>query len=98
MNGLATDSAGIKDLSFVKQLCSFGKKLSSLVEIHLERAQIEHLIIGEHLAEIRDQRYIHSECIVDSVFDVHSTIEPRVGDATTFCRVGNIFDISRNVR
>ena len=72
-----SDSAAVKQSALVEKVGPFEKEGTVLVELHFEGAQVEHEVVRDHLAKIRNQRHVDGEGIADAHFGIQPAIDRR---------------------
>src|SRR5690606_23524831 len=78
--------------TFRKKLGSFREKRSVFNILHFKSRKVQNLSVKFGLAKIWNQNHIQRESIIDSIFQIHSTVENGFGFAVI------IIYISRNIR
>ena len=72
-----SDSAAVKQPTFVEEVCSLEKEGTVFSELNFKRAEVEHKVVGDHLAKVRHQSHVDREGVANAHFGIHSTIDRR---------------------
>ena len=72
-----THASAVEQAAFVEQVSALQEEGTVLVKAHFVRAEVEHEVVGDHLAKVRDQGHVHGECIADADLGVKTTIDGR---------------------
>ena len=69
------DPPAVEGAGLGAQLGALGEELTVLIEPDLIRAQVEHQIVGDDLAEVRHQRHVEGEGVADAHLHVEASVQ-----------------------
>jgi len=69
------DPPAVEGASLVEQLGALREELPVLVEPDLIGAQVQHQIVGDDLAEVRNERHVKRERIADAHLHVEASVQ-----------------------